>query len=114
MENKLSLGQAIACIHHAKVSGKILSGLTKSDNAYLDHIRSRLQNSASESKKFQTLVKIGAQTDFTDLFVHMFLNDDFERENLDLLKFFNDSLECFEAYTIVLNDFLQKLEDLSN
>ena len=109
----MTLGQALACLHYEKVTGNRLEGLSKSDSEYLKSISIKLNKLVTGSLNVLTSRQNNTQ-DYTDLFIYMFSKDNYNKENPDLLKFFNDNFECFEAYTIVLNDFLQKLEALKN
>jgi len=111
MNKIMTLGQALACLHYEKVTGNRLESLSKSDSEYLKYISTKLNKPDTASLNVLTFKQNNTQ-DYTDLFIEMFSKDNNNKGNPNLLKSFNDNFECFEAYTIVLNDFLQKLEDL--
>ena len=113
MEDKITLGQAIAYLFFSKENGQRPEGLKKDEIEYLDGILTRLKSLNPETR-FNRLITLNKHADYTDLFICMFLHDDFDKEDLELLRFFNDNLECFEAYSHVLHDFIKKLEDLKN
>jgi len=113
MEDKITLGQAIAYLFFSKENGQKPEGLQKDDRDYLDKISARLKSLNSDAS-FNRLITINKQSDYTDLFISMFLNDSIDKQDLELLRFFNDNMECFEAYTHVLHDFIKKLDDLRN
>jgi len=112
MENKNTLGQAIAYLHYCKVNGYKLTDLKKDVADYLEIIKTRLENLELSPEHIYSLMKNNPNSDYRDLFLSIFLNDNFDKNNMELIKFFNDNLECFEEYSIVLNDFIQKSEDL--
>ena len=108
----MTLGQALAYLHYNKASNNTFKSLNKDDIEFLNSIKSRIENLRSDSHHVFTHIKNSSYNDYTDLFIYIFLNDNFADRDLDLLQFFNNNIECFEAYAIVLNDFLQKMEDL--
>jgi hypothetical protein len=114
MEDKITLGQAIAYLFFAKEKGQMPESLKDDDIDYINGLQARLKSHNLDKKRFNKLIRTNSQPDYTDLFISMFLNENFDKEDPELLRFFNDNLECFEAYTHVLHDFVNKLDDLRN
>jgi predicted translin family RNA/ssDNA-binding protein len=111
-ENKITLGQAIAYLHSGKVNNYTSSGADKEISEYLEILKNRLEKLQSHPDNFYSLICNDPETDYTDLFLSIFLKEDFNKDSFELIKFFNDNIKCFEEYSIVLNDYLKKLEDL--
>jgi len=108
----MTLGQALAYLLHDKASKNTINGLKEDEIKYLNAIKSRMEYMRSDSQHVFSCIKRSSYSDYTDLFIYIFLNDNFADGDLDLLQFFNNNIECFEAYAIVFNDFLKKMEDL--
>ena len=106
MEDTITLGQAIAYLYYARENGSKPSGLKKQEMDYLDSINARLENLNPDPKHFYRLVEKNNQTDYSDLFISMFLSEAFDNDNLELLKFFNDNADKYIDIKLIESNFV--------
>lgn len=116
MKNKITLGQAIAYLKYKKMCGDDLYYQDKEISEYLDSLDTRAKNlrikyqESDKNSVFNNMIQ--EKLDFEDFFLHMFLNEKSEEDCLELLKFFNNNIDCFEIYSQVLSDYIQKSDEL--
>lgn len=117
MKNKITLGQALAFLRFKKITnGNDIYSQDKEVKEYLDSLDSRAKvlsvkyDQLDKNSVFNTLIK--EKLNFEDFFLHLFLNEKSDEDCLELLKFFNNNIDYFEAYSQVLSDYIQKSEEL--
>ena len=114
MENKITLGQALAYLYFEKTTGEELNNLDPKVTDYLRELKLRADSIKKHNSKDVLILTSKSETniDKTDLFIHMILNNNLNQNNTVLLKFFNDNIEYFEQYSIIINDYILKLTEL--
>lgn len=114
MENTITLGQAFAYLYFEKHTGDGFYNLKPKVNNYLKELKLRAEG-IKQHKSADVLIltsKNKTDIDKTDLFIHIFLNDNLNQNNTVLLKFLNDNIEYFEQYSAILNDYIKKINEL--
>lgn len=116
METKITLGQALAYLKYKKFIGNNLFHDNKEIVTYLNSLDERAKDlsiryhKSNNNSTFNIIIK--EKLNFEDFFLHMFLNEKSDEDCRELLKFFNNNSDYFEAYSKVLSDYIQKSEEL--
>ena len=114
MENTITLGQAFAYLYFEKLTGERFYDIDPKVYNYIRKLKLRADGIKQHNSTDVLILTSKSETeiDKTDLFIHLFLNNNLNQNNTVLLKFFNDNIEYFEKYSIILNDYIEKLNEL--